>query len=123
MFLRAWLDLGEKSTLFTKIIQGSEEAFSDVLQRLVSLVNQAASDSAARQRLVETLVYENANIRCKKVIRPLNGRTVLTDDRIKYATNIGPNMCYVNILCQAIVRSLQYQKAQCFHCGKYSHLQ
>ena len=83
MTLRAWdkVEFRKKCTLFTEIVQGSREAFTDVLQRLVSLVNQAASDSAARQRLVETLVYENANIRCKKVIRPLKVWAMPMDDQ------------------------------------------
>lgn len=35
---------GEKSTSFTKIIQGSAEVFTDFLQRLVSAIDRAISD-------------------------------------------------------------------------------
>jgi hypothetical protein len=38
---------------------------------LTSAVERAISDSAARKAIIESLVYENANAECKKVIRPL----------------------------------------------------
>jgi hypothetical protein len=33
VFLRAWLDLGEKSTLFTKIVKDYGQAFTDLLKK------------------------------------------------------------------------------------------
>jgi hypothetical protein len=40
-------------------------------QRLVSAVNKAISDPDARGIMIETLVFENANTKCKNVITPL----------------------------------------------------
>lgn len=58
-----------------------------------------------------------------KVIRALKTQAVPTDEWIRDMTNNGLNMYHANILDQVVVRGLQYQNAQCFHCGKYGHLQ
>lgn len=60
-----------RSTSFMKIVQGSGEAFTDFLQRLVSAVNNAMSDPDEREVLIVTLSFENANTKCEGVIRPL----------------------------------------------------
>jgi hypothetical protein len=45
-------------------------------------VNKAAVlDPDTRQVLIETFVYENANIKCKKVIRPLKVWAMPMDDQ------------------------------------------
>jgi hypothetical protein len=52
MAIRAWgedEEPGKRFTSFTKILQGSEEAFTAFLQRLVSAVNKAISDPDVRQ--------------------------------------------------------------------------
>ena len=62
--LRVWDKVEEprkKSTLFTKIIQGSGETFTEFLQRLASAMSKTISDHATRQVLIETLAYKNAN--------------------------------------------------------------
>ena len=42
---------------------------------------------------------------------------------IKDMTDIGFNMCHVNIIVGAIVRGLRSQNSWCFNCRKYSNLQ
>lgn len=52
-------------------MQDSGKAYTDFifyffLQRLVSAVSKAKSDPDGRQVGIETLVFENANMECKK---------------------------------------------------------
>lgn len=62
---------GKESTTFTKIIQGSGEAFTEFLQRLGSAENRAITDPETKQSLIEILAFVNANIKYKnkRVIR------------------------------------------------------
>ena len=89
----------EKSTSFTKIIQGSGEAFTDFFfQRFISAVNKAISDPDAKQVLTETLAFENANTKCEKVIRPLKAQAWPMDDWIRDITNTSCNVYPANII-------------------------
>ena len=62
---------GKESTTFTKIIQGSGEAFTEFLQRLGSAVKRDILDPETRQSLIEILAFENANTKCMRAIRLL----------------------------------------------------
>lgn len=86
-----------------KIVQGSGEAFTDFLQRLVSAVNNAMSDPDEREVLIVTLSFENANTKCEGVIRPLKAWAVSMD-----ALDIGSNKYHANISGQAIAKGLWY---------------
>lgn len=46
---------GKRSESFTKIIQGTQETFSDFFQRLLSAVNRIVSDLAVRKILIKFL--------------------------------------------------------------------
>lgn len=59
----------EEYTLFTKILQALEKPLLIFfLQRLVSPVNKAVSDSDSKQVLIDTLAYENGNTKCKLLL-------------------------------------------------------
>lgn len=62
---------GKESTTFTKIIQGSGEAFTEFLQRLGSAVKRDILDPETRQSLIEILAFKNANTKCMRAIRLL----------------------------------------------------
>ena len=64
-------ELGEKSTLFTKVTQGPAKDFTDFLQRFGLALNRARSDSETRQSLIEILPSGNGNTDYKREIRPL----------------------------------------------------
>lgn len=55
--LNSWDKFGQQgqSELFTEIIQGSNESFTNFLQRLTTALNTAISDPAARGILIESL--------------------------------------------------------------------
>lgn len=60
--------VGEKSTLFTKVIQHPAKVFTNFLQRLVSAINRSIQDPEIRQSLTKIMVFENANIEYKRAI-------------------------------------------------------
>lgn len=53
--------------------------------------NRTISDSDARENLIESLDFENANTKHKKAVRFLNARSTLTYEWIKTTTDIESN--------------------------------
>lgn len=99
---------GERSTSFTKIAQGSGEAFTDYLQSLVSAINKAVSDPDVRQMVIEILAFENGNNECKRVIRPLKVQTAPMDkcirDMFPYVPSPPPTLsaCFLSLPSSSI---------------------
>ena len=60
----------------------------DFLQRLTSAVNRMIPNSEARQIIIESLTFENANFLCKRIIGPLKARSTPLDEWIQDTTNI-----------------------------------
>ena len=76
--LKAWNRIGEtgnKIESFTKVLHGPKEDFMDFLQWLTSAVNRMIPNSEARQIIIESLAFENANSQFKRIIRPLKTRS------------------------------------------------
>ena len=83
--MNAWDRIGEvgkKIESFTKVIQGPKEVFAGFLQRLTSAVNRMIPNSEARQIIIESLAFENANSLCKRIIRPLKARSAPLEEWI-----------------------------------------
>ncbi|KAL6087973.1 hypothetical protein STEG23_022833, partial [Scotinomys teguina] len=59
-------EVEKKIESFTKVIQGPKETFIDFLERLTSAINRMVPNSKARQTIIESLAFENANSQCKK---------------------------------------------------------
>ena len=53
--------LPQRAESFTEITQGSNDSFTDFLQRLTTALSTATSDTTARKILIEFLASENAN--------------------------------------------------------------
>ena len=66
--LNAWgkVEQPGQAQSFTKITQGSNEPFLGFLQRLATALKRVISDPNAREILIESLAFENANGECKK---------------------------------------------------------
>lgn len=115
---QSWAWVGG-STSFTKIIQGSGEAFTDVS---VSDVNKAVWVPNTSQVFLET--FENVNTERKRVIRPLKVRTVPIDQRIGDMTNVGyagVSIVVNTVICKETdqaAKGLRSQNNWCFNCGK-----
>ena len=82
--MNAWdrIEEVERNKSFTKVIQGPKETFMDFLQRLTSADNRMIPNSEARQGIIESLDFENANFQCKRIIRPLKARSSLFEEWI-----------------------------------------
>ena len=83
--LNAWDrtgEVGKKIESLTKVIQGPKETFMDFLQRLTSVINKMTPNSEARQIIIESLAFENANVQCKWAIRPLKVRSAPLEEWI-----------------------------------------
>ena len=76
-------ETGKKTESFTKLIQVPKEVFMDFLQRLTSEVNRMIPNSEARQIIIESLAFENANSLCKKLIRPLKEKSAPLEEWIR----------------------------------------
>lgn len=81
------------------------------------------SESEVRQILIESLVIENANLECKRVIRPLKARWAPIEEWIRNTTDIEPHILLMMILgyeyCFMIPRKI---KMVGFNCGRKGHL-
>ena len=56
-------------------MQGSKETFTNFLQRLTSVVNRMIPNSEARQRIFESLAFENDISQYNRKIKPLKARS------------------------------------------------
>ena len=66
--VKDWDRIGEtekKIELFTKVTQCPKGKFMDFLQRLTSAVSTMIPNSEARQRIIASLAFENANFYAK----------------------------------------------------------
>ena len=86
-------------------------------------MERSVSDSAARKAIIESLVFENANVKCKEVIRPLRVRSALIEEWIRYTTGVGSHSPDKTVIGEAATRGLETtQNFKCFNCGEQGHL-
>ena len=71
-----------------KIIPGPKEAFTDFLQRLTLAVNRIIPNSEAIQIILKSLLFENANSLCKRIIKLLKARSAPLEECIWDSINI-----------------------------------
>ena len=117
-------ELGKRIESFTKIIQESKEAFTDSLYRLTSAVDRMISDPDVGQILIESLALENANVECKRIIRPLRTRSAPKEEWIRHIIDIAPHTSNVDtwigaLLSKNIKKNINFR---CFNCGRQDHL-
>jgi hypothetical protein len=65
---RAWRELptkGDKTQEITKILQGPEESFQDLVAHLLQHMGRTVGDPELGTLLVKQLAFENANKHCK----------------------------------------------------------
>jgi hypothetical protein len=70
---RAWRELstqGDKTQEITKILQGPEEPFQDLVACLLQHMSRTAGDPELDTLLVKQLAFENANKHCKEALKP-----------------------------------------------------
>ena len=67
--------------------QGQRESFTDFLYRLINTLQIEVTDPEARQIILESLAFENANLESKKIIGPLRSRSTPMDEWIQHIMN------------------------------------
>ena len=125
--LRAWdrvQDSGQRVESYIRVKQGQREPFSDFLQRLTKAVQIGIPDPEARNIVIESLAYENANVECKRILGPLKIRSVPLDEWVLHTMNVDTfdygNETWVQ---EAISKGKRrHQITKCFHCGKMGHM-
>ena len=125
--LRAWdrvQDSGQRVESYVRVKQGQREPFSDFLQRLTKAVQIGIPDPEARNIVIESLAYENANVECKRILGPLKLRSAPLDEWVLHTMNVDTfdygNETWVQ---EAISKGKRrHQITKCFHCGKMGHM-
>ena len=74
--------------LYIRVIKVLRGTFSDFLQRLTKAVQVGVTDPEARCVLIESLAFENANLKCKKILGPLKVRSAPRDKWILHMINV-----------------------------------
>ena len=80
------------------------------MQRLTSSVSREVSDSEARQISTKLLAFENANSKCKRVIRSLKARSAPKDQEIRNLADSGAHIYDGTLVRKVISRSLKKNK-------------
>ena len=114
---------GKKIGSFNKVIQSLKETFTDFIQILTSSISRIIPKSEARQKIIESLTFKNANSQCKGVIRPLEARSAPLEEWILDAVNIESHEHNDPWIREVISRGLKKNwNVKCFSFGKQSHL-
>ncbi|KAM8980746.1 endogenous retrovirus group K member 10 Gag polyprotein-like [Sarcophilus harrisii] len=90
--LAAWRTLPNTGSPFAplnKIVQGSQEDFSEYVSRLLEAAERTLGHEAASDQLVKRLAYENANSACRAVLRG-RFRDKTLDDMVRMCRDIDP---------------------------------
>ena len=125
--IRAWKALskkGEGSTPLTKIIQGTQEPFSDFVARMTEAAGRIFGDTDMATPLIEQLIFEQATQECRAAIAPRKNKGL--QDWLRVCRELGGPLTNAG-LAAAIMQSQKHpfkgpDRRVCFKCGKPGHL-
>ncbi|MEJ1287954.1 hypothetical protein NN561_018981 [Cricetulus griseus] len=125
--IRAWKVLSKKGGVdnqLTKIIQGTQEPFSDFVARMTEAAGRIFGDSEQAMPLIEQLVFEQATQECRTAIAPR--KNIGLQDWLRVCRELGGPLTNAG-LAAAILQSQKRplkgpDKRTCFRCGKAGHL-
>ena len=122
--LEAWDRItpqGEPNSNYTKIRQGPNEAYADILTRLGVAVSHNVVGEERRVQLEKLLAYENANHECQRAIAPIRETSNVTD-YLKDCHNLGSETQTMQMLAEAMAAVFKKGDEGRFVCGDKSHL-
>lgn len=90
------------------MVHSSGQALTDILKRWVSAADKSISDPDAKEILIETMIFQNSNTKCKRVIRLLKAQAAQIDMSIKDMNNISSHKHHTTIIGQATAWGLGY---------------
>ena len=103
----------------TKIIQGTNEPFSEFVARMMEAAGRIFSDSEATMPLIEQLVYEQCTKECRNAITPWKGKGLQA--WMKACREIGGPLSNAGLA--AAVLMAQAKEITCYNCGQTGHMQ
>ena len=125
--IRAWKALskrGEGSNQLTKIIQGTQEPFSDFVARMTEAAGRIFGDSEATMPFIEQLIFEQATQECCTAIASRKNKGL--QDWLRVCRELGGPLTNAG-LAAAILQSQKRpprgpDRRVCFNCGKPGHM-
>ena len=120
--VKAWKALpnrGEVSGNLTKIIQGTNEPFSEFVARMMEAAGHIFGDAEATMPLIEQLVYEQCTKECRNAITPWKGKGLQA--WMKACREIGGPLSNAGLA--AAVLMAQAKEITCYNCGQTGHMQ
>nr|BCW03410.1 group-specific antigen [Notamacropus rufogriseus rufogriseus] len=122
----AWRALptsGSPLAPLNKIIQGTQEDFSEYVSRLLEATERTLGQEASNDQLVRRLAYENSNTACRSALRG-KWRDKTLEEMIRLCRDIDPFTTKISQAVHlAVGAALQPGDSQkgCFHCGQPGH--
>ncbi|XP_034262395.2 endogenous retrovirus group K member 10 Gag polyprotein-like [Pantherophis guttatus] len=114
---------GEPKISFSNIHQGATEPYADFVERLSKALHRQLDNQEAAAELLRQLAIENANVDCKRALRPLKATNQYTlADMLRVCQDIGSQSYNMRLLAAAIQKGTR-PVGNCFKCGKVGHFQ
>lgn len=125
--LSAWRRIsspGSPSVSFGKVIQGSNEPYAEFMAPLMDTVEKTVPIPEAKDLILLTLAFDNANSECEKAICSIKAAGGNLQDYIRACQDIGSPSHQISLLTAAMrLNNLQHKKRNCYKCGKNGHYQ
>ena len=105
---KAWKTIqgsGDLQGQLSKVIQGPNEAYADLVARLMQTAGRIFGEVEAAMPLIKQLAYEQANKWCKEAIRPWKSKDLST--YIKVCRDINDSVIQGQVMAAAITQGLQ----------------
>ena len=103
-------------------MQCPNEPYTDFLARLRVAVERAIGRDEISE-ILQTLAFENANPKCKRILGPLKGQGASIAEYIRVCLGVGRTEHQANVFATALDKAMKPQKiGNYFHCGKPGHV-
>ena len=106
-----------------KILQGTNEQYSDFVARLQDAVLKIVGADLASKILLQTLSFKNAYADYQKLLKSLKANGANLDKYIKTCVSVGGAICNAQLFAGALSKALKRNNKQGVHfqCGKPGH--
>ena len=120
---RAWakVDSVNSDGSFVKITQGHEEEYAQFIGKLKDAVEKSIRDETLQNIILKQLAFENANEKCRCVLRPIRETGSLME-YLKACRDIGSMPHRAKLAALETFNVQKAANAKCFNCGKAGHM-
>ncbi|KAM6275310.1 uncharacterized protein M6G45_000829 [Spheniscus humboldti] len=112
-------DTGRPVKSFTNIKQGSNESYTDFIDKLQEAIQKQVQNPEAKEVLLMKLAIENANEDCKRVLHTLRNPTLV--DMLDACNRVGSITHKNEVFAACLAAALRTSNKACFRCGKSGH--